>query len=92
MDDPRAYALEVSGDSMEPVYREGDVLIVSPAATLRRGDRVVLRTKEGEVMAQRLVRQTAHRIDLQPLNPGHPDRSLAVEEVAWLARIVWASQ
>lgn len=92
MDDPRAYALEVSGDSMEPVYREGDVLIVSPAATLRRGDRVVLKTKEGEVMAQRLVRQTAHRIDLQPLNPNHPDRSLAVEEVAWLARIVWASQ
>ena len=92
MDDPRAYALEVSGDSMEPVYREGDVLVISPAATLRRGDRVVLKTKEGEVMAQRLVRQTAHRIDLQPLNPGHPDRSLAVEEVAWLARIVWASQ
>jgi phage repressor protein C with HTH and peptisase S24 domain len=30
--DDRAYALEVSGDSMEPVYRDGDIIIVSPAA------------------------------------------------------------
>ena len=38
--DPNAYALEISGDSMEPVYRDGDIIIVSPAANVRRGDRV----------------------------------------------------
>ena len=90
--DPHAYALEVTGDSMEPVYREGDIIIVSPSASLRRGDRVVVRTKDGEVMAKELVRRTAHRIDLKSLNPAHPDRSLRTEEIDWIARIIWASQ
>jgi phage repressor protein C with HTH and peptisase S24 domain len=92
LNDPHAFALEVSGDSMEPVYREGDVIVVSPAAQIRRGDRVVLKTKAGEVMAKQLQRQTAHRIDLQSLNPRHPDRSFTVADVAWMARIVWAGQ
>ena len=92
INDPHVFALEVSGNSMEPVYREGDVIIVSPAAQIRRGDRVVLNTREDEVMAKQLTRQTAHKIDLQSLNPRHPDRSFNVADVAWLARIVWASQ
>ena len=44
------YALEIAGTSMEPVFRDGDVVIVSPAAPIRRGDRVVVRTVAGEVM------------------------------------------
>lgn len=90
--DPHAYALEVSGDSMEPVYRDGDVIIVSPAAKPRRGDRVVLKTREGEVMAKVLRRQTVYKYELNSLNPQHPDRWLAAEDVDWIARIVWASQ
>lgn len=90
--DPNAYALEVSGDSMEPLYRDGDRVIVSPAASVRRGDRVVVRTHEGEVMVKLLLRQTARRIELASLNPAHQGRSLATEEVTWIARILWASQ
>lgn len=90
--DPHAYALEISGDSMDPVYRDGDTIIVSPAANVRRGDRVVVRTKSGEVMAKVLARSTATRIELQSINTAHPDRSLQVGEVEWLARIIWASQ
>lgn len=90
--DPHCYALEVSGDSMEPLYRDGDVVVVSPAASVRRGDRVVVKTVEGEVMVKQLVRQTAKRIELASLNPAHPGRGLATEEVAWIARILWASQ
>ena len=90
--DVHAYALEVSGDSMEPLYRDGDLVIVSPAASVRRGDRVVVKTVEGEVMVKQLVRQSARRIELVSLNPAHSGRSLAAEEVAWMARILWASQ
>ncbi|ACJ00677.1 S24 family peptidase [Rhodospirillum centenum] len=90
--DPNAYALEISGDSMEPLYRDGDVIIVSPGASVRRGDRVVVRTREGEVMAKQLARLTANRLELQSLNKAHPDRTLAMTEVAWMARILWASQ
>ncbi len=90
--DPHAYALEVSGDSMEPVYRDGDVLIVSPAAETRRGDRVVLKARDGEVMAKILRRKTSYKFELSSLNTEHPDRWLAAEDVEWVARVVWASQ
>jgi phage repressor protein C with HTH and peptisase S24 domain len=90
--DPHAYALEISGESMEPVYRDGDIVIVSPHANIRRGDRVVLKTREGEVMAKLLRRSTAHKYELKSLNPEHEDRILPVEEVEWIARITWASQ
>jgi len=90
--DPNAYALEVNGDSMEPVLRDGDVVIVSPAATLRRGDRVVVRTKEGEVLAKELRRQTARKLDLGSLNTDHEDRSFDMRDIDWIARIIWASQ
>ena len=90
--DPNAYALEISGDSMEPVYRDGDLVIVSPAAPLRRGDRVVARTHGGEVMAKELARRSARKIELKSLNPAYPDYSFDLSEVVWMHRIVWASQ
>ena len=90
--DPHAFALEVSGDSMEPVFRDGDRIIVSPGASVRRGDRVVVKTKAGEVMAKELVRQTATRIELKSLNANHEDRDLATQDVDWIWRILWSSQ
>lgn len=90
--DPNAYALEISGDSMEPVFRDGDVVIVSPAAAVRRGDRVVVRTAGGEVMAKELKRQSARRVELSSLNPLHPNYKFDLGELAWMHRIVWASQ
>jgi phage repressor protein C with HTH and peptisase S24 domain len=92
VDDGNAYALEVTGDSMEPLYRDGDILIVSPNSAPRKGDRVVVRTANGEVMAKVLVRRTAKTVELASFNPAHPNLVFAVERVEWLARIVWASQ
>lgn len=92
VNDEHAYALEISGDSMKPAYRDGDVIIVSPGAPIRRGDRVVVKTRDGEVMVKELKRRTAKQIELQSLNPEHSDRTLAVGDVDWIARIVWASQ
>ena len=86
------YALEVSGDSMEPAYRNGDILIISPAQQLRRGDRVVVRTQNGEVMAKILFRQTSRQVELHSLNPDHPPRTLRMNKIDWIARILWASQ
>ncbi len=90
--DLNAYALEIAGDSMEPVFRDGDMVVMSPAAPIRRGDRVVLRTIGGEVMAKQLARRSAKRIELKSLNPDHRDRSFDLVDVAWMHRIIWASQ
>lgn len=87
-----AYALKVQGDSMLPLYRDGDVLIVEPGATVRKGDRVVVRTSSGEVMAKVLSRLTARSVELVSLNPEHADRVVERAQVEWMARIVWASQ
>jgi phage repressor protein C with HTH and peptisase S24 domain len=91
-DDSECYALEVSGNSMEPLYREGDLLIVSPATQVRRGDRIVVKTTGGEVLAKELQRQTASKIELKSLNSAFEDRTLRQNEVQWMARIVWVSQ
>ncbi|MBL1255729.1 helix-turn-helix transcriptional regulator [Methylocystis sp. Sn-Cys] len=90
--DEHSYALEIAGDSMAPLYREGDIVIVSPAAPIRRGDRVVVKTTAGEIMAKELKRQTARSIELRSINPAYPDRVVPREDVSWMARILWASQ
>ena len=68
-DDQHAYALEISGDSMKPVFRDGDVIVVSPGTPIRRGDRVVVKTSDGEVMVRELKRRAAKTLELQSLNP-----------------------
>jgi phage repressor protein C with HTH and peptisase S24 domain len=90
--DEHAYALEISGDSMKPAYRDGDIIVVSPGTAIRRGDRVVVKTSDGEVMVKELKRRTTRTLELQSLNSAHADRTFDAADVEWIARIVWASQ
>jgi phage repressor protein C with HTH and peptisase S24 domain len=90
--DTTAYGLEITGNSMEPVYREGDTIIVSPGATVRKGDRVVVRTSDGQVMAKIMLRQTARTLELGSFNSAHETKTLDMKDVDWMARIIWASQ
>jgi phage repressor protein C with HTH and peptisase S24 domain len=90
--DNTAYALEITGDSMLPVYREGDTIIVSPSATVRKGDRVVVKTTDGQVMAKVMQRQTAKNVELASFNAAHDTKTLDMKDVDWMARIIWASQ
>lgn len=90
--DASAYGLEITGDSMMPVYREGDIIVISPAATIRKGDRVVVRTANGEVMAKIMQRQTARTLELASFNLAHDTKTLDMKDVDWMARIIWASQ
>jgi phage repressor protein C with HTH and peptisase S24 domain len=90
--DQHAYALKVSGQSMLPAYRDGDVILVSPSAAIRRGDRVVVKTRDGEVMAKELKRRSPSAIELRSLNAEHEDRTLSAEDVLWMARVLWVSQ
>ena len=91
-DTKEIFAIEVQGTSMLPLYRDGDTLIVEPGAEVRKGDRVVVKTKEGEVLAKLLSRKTAKQVELLSLNPEHPNRQFDMADVEWIARIIWASQ
>jgi len=90
--DEHVYALEISGDAMKPAYRDGDIIVVSPGTPIRRGDRVVLKTSDGEVMVKELKRRTTRTLELASLNPTQADRTIDADDVTWIARIVWASQ
>ncbi len=91
-EDSHAFALEISGDALMPAYRDGDVILVSPGTPVRKGDRVVVKAKAGEVMVATLKRRTPKLLELQPLDATLGERTMAVGDVAWVARIVWASQ
>src|SRR5216684_4675302 len=91
VEDTHAYALEITGDSLLPTYRDSTHIIVSPAAPIRRGDRVIVKTRSGEVMLRELKRKTAKTLELKSLDSEQADGILAVEDVLWVARIVWAS-
>ena len=90
--DSTAYALEITGDSMLPVYREGDIVIVAPKAKLRKGDRVVVRTTAGKVMAKIMTRKTAKTVHLASFNADNDAKAVDMKDVDWMARIIWASQ
>jgi len=90
--DEHAYALEISGDAMEPAYRDGTIIVISPGASIRRNDRVVVKTRDGDVTLQELKRRTAKTVELRSINATHDDRSLPVRDVDWIARVMWASQ
>jgi phage repressor protein C with HTH and peptisase S24 domain len=77
---------------MMPVYREGDIVIVSPSTSIRNGDRVIVKTIGGQVMAKVLKRQGAKTVDLASFNPEHETKSLKMKDIDWIARIVWATQ
>jgi phage repressor protein C with HTH and peptisase S24 domain len=92
INDPAAYALEIAGDTLLPVFRDGDTVVVSPVAGLRRGDRVVLKTTEGEIMVTQLVRRGGRRVDVMALNGAQAEAGFSIDQVAFVHRIIWVSQ
>ena len=53
---------------------------------------MVVKTREGEVMAKILHRQSARQIELHSVNPAYEPRIFDIVDIEWMARIIWASQ
>lgn len=87
------FSLEIEGDSMHPLYRPGDKVIVDLLDTrVRTGDRVAVRTRAGETLAKELGALSSRQIELISVNPNYAPRSLLRTDVQWMARIVWVTQ
>ncbi|AQR61552.1 peptidase S24 [Brevundimonas sp. LM2] len=87
------FSLVISGDSMAPLYREGDRVLVDRDRTdVRKGDRVVVRTLSGETVAKEIAGLGATAVTLASINPAYPDRVVARADIDWVARILWVSQ
>jgi phage repressor protein C with HTH and peptisase S24 domain len=89
LNDPRAYAVKVRGDSMVPVFRPGHYVVCSPKAPVSDGDEVYLELKNGE----RLIK-IARRIDggwlLESANRVYEPRIVKKSEVEHIHLIVWS--
>lgn len=86
-------SLRISGDSMAPLYRAGDRIVVDRASTdVRKGDRVVVRTTGGETIAKEISALSSRIVTLASINPAYPPRALPRRDILWMGRIVWVSQ
>ena len=86
-------SLRVAGDSMVPLYREGDRIIVDrEASDVRKGDRVVVRTTGGETLAKEVTGLTTRAVTLASVNPAYEPRIVARKDIVWMGRILWVSQ
>lgn len=87
-----AYALEITGKTLEPIYRPGDRIVVSPAREVRAGDRVLVKMASGALVAKQVAGLSQTHLSLAPLDGQTPDQDLDLQDVVWVSRIVWASQ
>jgi len=87
------FSLLISGDSMAPLYRPGDRVLVDRERTdVRKGDRVVARIRSGETLAKQIEAISSRSVTLGSINPAYPPRILDRPEIDWMARILWVSQ
>jgi repressor LexA len=71
--DEQAFATRVVGDSMEPVYHEGDLVVFSPNTQPRPGDDCFVRfADDAGTTFKRFYQDTPEEIRLQPLNNAYP--------------------
>lgn len=86
--DPRAFAVRIAGDSMQPKFQEGDVVIVSPAKQPHHGDCVLAKLGErengGVVFKLYTSRDAGRRVILSSYNPAHQPIELERENVVWI--------
>ena len=94
LEDPNAFGVRVVGDSMEPKYHEGDVVIFSPAAEVKSGDDCFVRYSLGarpndsEATFKRVFFDSKDQVRLQPLNEQYAPTLLAPSEIAGIFRAV----
>jgi len=94
LEDPNAFGVRVVGDSMEPKYHEGDVVIFSPAAEVKSGDDCFVRYSLGdrpndsEAAFKRVFFDSKDQVRLQALNEQYAPTLLAPSEIAGIFRAV----
>jgi repressor LexA len=94
--DKDAFAARVHGDSMTPKYREGDIVIFSPALGLRSGDDCFVRFSDGQTTFKRIFFETADGggpvVRLQPRNERYRAMVVASEQIAGVYKAVYKYQ
>jgi phage repressor protein C with HTH and peptisase S24 domain len=93
--DNDAFAARVHGDSMTPKYREGDIVIFSPAAQPKDGDDCFVRFEDGHTTFKRVFFESGDgggMIRLQPRNEKYRPQTVPSERISGLYKAVYRYQ
>lgn len=88
----RRFALAVADSSLEPVYSIGNKLVVSEAAELRAGDRVLVKPVGMPVLPRLLISTTRSRIEIGSFGDSGQRLALRRRDIDWMARIILVRQ
>ena len=94
LSDPNAFAVRVVGDSMQPKYHEGDIVIFSPATAVRSGDDCFVRfamsggPSDGESTFKRVFFDAEESIRLQPINERYAPTVVKPNQVEGIFRAI----
>ncbi len=87
--DPNAFAVRVVGDSMEPKFQEGDIVVFSPAAEVHNGDDCFIRFAEPhETAFKRVFFEPDNKVRLQPRNENYSPLIIEGKRINGLYRAV----
>jgi len=86
------FAFEIDEAAASPPYRCGDVLVASTAVPVRRGDRVLVRTRDGRIAARLFLTRNGRSTEFAAPTGRRGRLRLPSADVIWMARILWASQ
>lgn len=83
------FGLRIEGSALEPVYRDGELLVIAPMAELRHGDRVVLASRGGRILLAQFQGNVPEGILFDLIGTKDNPMVLPHQELAWIARIAW---
>ena len=87
--DTNAFAVRVIGDSMEPKFSEGDIVVFSPAAEVHSGDDCFIRfAMPHETTFKRVFFEPNDKVRLQPRNEKYPPMIVDGKRIDGLYRAI----
>ena len=90
LDDPRAFAARVIGDSMAPTFPDGSIVIFSPRADVQDGDPCFIRLRGDAQGAAtfKLIYDLGDEYELRPIDPECATTRVAKLDVVSVVRAV----
>lgn len=79
--DPRAYALRVRGDAVQPAVRDGWIIVAEPASQPEAGEYVLITGRDGRKMLMELLYQRGDSVAVLAIT-GQRRLTLSQEEIA----------
>jgi len=86
------YALKIDSDRYQPLCRKGDILILTPQSSPRQGDRVIIQAKERAILIGDIKNTSGETLDILPCTAIQNEHSLPLNDIDWVARILWIRQ